>query len=350
MNTRRLIEAFSRWSRDSGPLVLATVFETSGSTYSKAGERMLLTGDGQFQGMLSGGCLEGDLAERARNVIESRQPQVVDYDLRSDEDGIWGLGVGCDGAIRVLLQPLLADNGYEPFATMVRAIQGNTPVVTVTVVSSNIPELDLATTIVVSGDGPGRDSLPESLDEQVADEASRVRRTGYATLVEREYRGCDATLLLSPLRPPVRLLLAGAGLDAVPLVNLARELGWWVEVADHRPANFSGTRFDSADRCHCDSADALTATIDFARFDAIVVMTHHLETDQKFLNAIATERVAYVGLLGPRSRRDRLLAALGDKGTLLAGVIHGPAGLDIGARGAEAIALSIVAEIQQELG
>lgn len=349
MNTRRLIEAFKRWTRDGGPLVLATVFETSGSTYSKAGERMLLTGDGQFQGMLSGGCLEGDLAERAKQVIDSGQPQVADYDLRSDEDGIWGLGVGCDGAIRVLLQPLFADSGYEPFATMVGALQGNESIVTVTVVSSNIAELDLATTICIGGARSGRDSLPETLDGDVAEEAVRVRRTGHAALVEREYGGHTATLLLASLRPPVRLLLAGAGLDAIPLANLASELGWWVEVADHRPANFSGTRFERADLCHSDALDALIVNLDFARFDAIVVMTHHLETDKKFLDAIATERVAYVGLLGPRSRRDRLLAALGDKGKLLAGVIHGPAGIDIGARGPEAIALSILAEIQQEL-
>jgi xanthine/CO dehydrogenase XdhC/CoxF family maturation factor len=345
-----LIDAFTRWTRDGGPLVLATVVETSGSTYSKAGERMLLTGDGLFQGMLSGGCLEGDLAERAKQVIESGQPQIVYYDLRSDDDGIWGLGVGCDGAIRVLLQPLSARSGYEPFSAMVRALQGDEPAVTVTVVSSAIPELDLATTIVMGGAGSGQDPLPETLDASVSTEARRVRRTGNAALVDREYAGHTATLLLAPLRPPVRLLLAGAGLDAVPVVNLARELGWWVEVADHRPANFSGTRFESADRCYCDSVDALVATIDFARFDAIVVMTHHLETDQKFLEAIATEQVAYVGLLGPRSRRDRLLAALGDKGASLTTAIHGPAGIDIGARGPEAIALSILAEIQQELG
>ena len=354
MNSRRLIEAFSNWTRADEPLVLATVFETSGSTYSKAGERMLLSGDGRFQGMLSGGCLEGDLAERAKQVIATRAPQVVEYDLRSDDDGIWGLGVGCDGAIRVLLQPLVAENGYEPFAAMAAAIQGAEAVVTVTVVSSNMPELDLATTIIVGGGESDREALPDTLDPPVADEAGRVRLTGNAALVEREFQAHAVTLLLAPLRPPVRVLLAGAGLDAIPVVNLARELGWWVEVADHRPANFSGSRFARADCCHCDAVDALIAGIDFARFDAIVVMTHHLETDRKFLDAIATAvtdvGVPYVGLLGPRTRRDRILAALGAKGKSLAGAIHGPAGIDIGARGAEAIALSIVAEIQRELG
>ena len=95
MTVTGLLSAFSSWSAECRPLVLASVYETEGSTYSKAGARMLITGDGKFHGMLSGGCLEGDLAERARAVIESGQAQAVTYDLGQNDEELWGLGVGC---------------------------------------------------------------------------------------------------------------------------------------------------------------------------------------------------------------------------------------------------------------
>lgn len=348
MNARRLIEAFTTWTQDGEPLVLARVFNTQGSTYSKAGECMLLTADGRFQGMLSGGCLEGDLAERAKQVIESGQSQTATYDLGKDDE-LWGLGVGCDGIMHILLQPLSVADGYQPFASIIAALRGTSQVVCATVVESGMPELALGTTVLIDQQASALKTLPGELARQVEGSITEIRRSGQSALVSYEQDGTTAKLLLATLRPSPRLLLLGAGLDAVPLVNMARELGWTVEVADHRPANFSGGRFANADVCHCDSVQALIETIAFSQFDAIVVMSHHLETDRKFLAAIASATTPYVGLLGPRARRDRLLAALGAKGANLSERLHGPAGLDIGARGPEGIALSILAEIQREL-
>ena len=134
MMSTGLLEAFAEWSAADEPLVLASVYETEGSTYSKAGARMLITGDGRFHGMLSGGCLEGDLAERARQVLDSGRSQAVTYDLGKNDEELWGLGVGCDGLMRIFLQPLSAADGYEPFATMARALAGDTEQVSVTVI------------------------------------------------------------------------------------------------------------------------------------------------------------------------------------------------------------------------
>ena len=125
MTAKLLSDAFEKWSADGQPLVLASVYETEGSTYSKAGEQMLITHDGNFQGMLSGGCLEGDLAARAKDVAVSGDPQLVTYDLRADDDELWGLGVGCDGMIRVFLQRLDKENNYEPFSSMRSAYEGS---------------------------------------------------------------------------------------------------------------------------------------------------------------------------------------------------------------------------------
>jgi xanthine/CO dehydrogenase XdhC/CoxF family maturation factor len=103
LNAIELIRFYEVRRERGEPLVLVTIFETQGSTYSKAGAQMLIDGDAVFHGMLSGGCLEGDLAIRAATVIETGVPQVVAYDLAQDDE-LWGLGVGCDGQMRVFLQ------------------------------------------------------------------------------------------------------------------------------------------------------------------------------------------------------------------------------------------------------
>ena len=117
MTATALKTAFSTWSAKGQSLVLATVYDTEGSTYSKTGTHMLITGEATFQGMLSGGCLEGDLAERARQVVDTGEPQAVTYDLGKNDEELWGLGVGCDGLMRIFLQPLLAEQGWHGLTT-----------------------------------------------------------------------------------------------------------------------------------------------------------------------------------------------------------------------------------------
>ena len=112
-----LLQFFNTRTSRGQPMVLATVYETVGSTYSKAGGQMLIDSAGNFCGMLSGGCLEGDLVERARRVIESGVAETASYDLGADDE-LWGLGVGCDGTMRVLLQLITRDNDYQPFAAI----------------------------------------------------------------------------------------------------------------------------------------------------------------------------------------------------------------------------------------
>jgi len=143
------------------------------------------------------------------------------------------------------------------------------------------------------------------------------------------------------------VLVLGAGLDAVPVVRFAVELGWRVTVADHRPAYIEGDAFAAAETRSCVVADELAQSLDLARFDMAIVMSHHLASDRSYLRALAGIDLVYVGLLGPRARRERLLAELGDAAGPLPDRLRGPAGIDIGGRGPAAIALSIVAEMQQ---
>src|SRR5688572_27331744 len=153
MGARHLLQSFAAWRTAGEPLVLATVYETAGSTYSKAGHRILLAANGDYRGLVSGGCLEGDLVERARSVIAAAQAAAVTYDLRDSADDLWGLGVGCNGLLRVFLQPLLTENDYQPFDAIAQRLAGTHLAGVATVIESDRAELSVGATVVADESG-----------------------------------------------------------------------------------------------------------------------------------------------------------------------------------------------------
>jgi xanthine/CO dehydrogenase XdhC/CoxF family maturation factor len=353
MTIRHLQASFEAWRSERQPLVLASVCETQGSTYSKAGARMLITGDGRFQGMLSGGCLEGDLAERAQAVLASGTPQSVTYDLGSSDEELWGLGVGCDGRMRIFLQALLPESAYQPFAAMAGVFASDVRGAAVTVLASPSTSLAPGATAIVHGTDFHGFGVPETSRpgiRELADTAMSTRQSHTATL---DIEGASVELLAAVLEPPPRVLILGAGLDAGPVLRLMLELGWRVTVQDHRPAYIATGHFESAEQVLCVPADRLAASLDLDRFDAVIVMSHHLATDRSYLRQLGVSRIPYIGLLGPPHRKRRLIdqvgADLGNAGDLLEARVHGPAGLDIGGDGPASIALSIVAQVHERL-
>lgn len=349
MTATALKTAFSTWSATGQPLVLATVYDTEGSTYSKTGAHMLITGEATFQGMLSGGCLEGDLAERARQVIDTGQSQAVTYDLGTNDEELWGLGVGCDGLMRILLQPLLADEGYEPFQTIVMALDGDRTEVAATVVESNIGILPAGSSLVTINGNIAFSNMDSDVQDDVWQKASAAFAVPRSRTMAYTSEQGEATILLSALTPPPKVLVLGAGLDAAPVIRFALELGWRVTVQDHRPGYIESGDFSAADHVLCVPVEGLSSAIDLGQFEAVIVMSHHLVSDRQYLAQLADTDIDYIGLLGPNDRRRRLLRELGEKGKQLEGRVHGPAGLAIGGRGPAAIALSIIAEMHQKL-
>ena len=349
MTATGLLTAFTTWSAEDKPLVLASVFETSGSTYSKAGAQMLITDHGDFQGMLSGGCLEGDLAERARLVLESGRPQSVIYDLGSNDEELWGLGVGCDGLMKIFLQPLHPDTGYEPFATMARALAGDSRQAVATVIESAIDSLPTGSTMVTIDGEPAFSDVNTEFAEQIKSVINATLLASQSGSHEIVTSTGNATLLFSVLQPPPAILVLGAGLDAEPIVRIASELGWRVTVQDHRPAYIESGSFDGAAELHCVPVDDIATTLNLDRYAATIVMSHHLVSDRQYLSQLALSRIPYIGLLGPIDRRRRLMNELGDLSEKLEARLHGPAGIDIGGRGPASIALSIVAGMHLKL-
>jgi xanthine/CO dehydrogenase XdhC/CoxF family maturation factor len=313
--------------------VLATVVATSGSTYRKPGARMLIMADGSYLGLLSGGCLEADLKLHAQQVLESGTPRAIEYDMRGPDDVLFGIGAGCEGAMRVLLEPA---GPRSPAAAALeaagRTTQADQPAALILVHES--ADLPLGTYAAAP---PLPPALIEAAPQALAEGASRA--------VDRQDGGRRTRAFVQFLAPPPHVLICGAGPDARPVVGAARALGWRVSVVDHRPAYVVAADFPGAEVRLCDPRTLRTA-VAVEHCHAAVVMSHHLPSDAQYLRELAQAGVpAYVGLLGPASRRARLLQELGPAAEKLNARLRGPVGIDIGAVTPEGIALAIVSQI-----
>ena len=318
---------------ERGPLVLATVVTTAGSTYRKPGARMLIMADGRFIGLLSGGCLEADLKSHAQDVLDSGAPRAVEYDMRGPDDILFGIGAGCEGAMRILLEPAgLGSPAAISLAAAGRATGEGHATSLVAVHDSS--DLALGTYHTASTLPP---ELSAAAQHSLAESESRN--------LDWQGRGGRARAFVQFLAPPPHLLICGAGPDAQPVASAARALAWRVSVVDHRPAYAVAAQFPGA-AVRLGDADKLRSTVDIGCFHAAVVMSHHLASDAAYLRELAAAGVpAYVGLLGPEARRARLANELGHAAEKLRHRVRGPVGIDIGAVTPEGIALAIVGQI-----
>lgn len=351
MNTRSIIESFDQWRSEGVALALVTVYETLGSTYTKAGHRIVVAADGRYSGLISGGCLEGDIAEHAARVLQSGSAAPLTYDMRDEVEDVFGLGVGCNGLIRVFLQPLLPQQNYEPFASLKDLYGAKDASFCATVIESPAGGLPAGSSFRRLPGG-GYAALGAQADAArfaaLMDGADRL--AGADVRTARFVRRNEHGVLFAALLPIPRLLVLGAGLDAVPLVRMAVELGWYVDVVDHRPAYLERAEFAVADsRRLADPRQAADVLGGESVWDAAVVMSHHLDTDAAWLRALAPLRLGYLGVLGPPARREKLLERLEAEFPDLRRRLHGPIGLDIGGGSPAAIALSILAELQSVL-
>lgn len=302
-------------SPNAAASALATLVTVEGSSYRRPGARLLLLGDGTRVGSISGGCLEEDVVARAQRVAATGQPDTVVYDTTAENDLVWGVGLGCHGVVRVLIEPLATRPEWA--ATLAANFVARQPTRLAVRHRADNPH-DLKTTI--------------AMDDT---------RTSPDVFVDR-------------IAPPTALFIFGAGDDAQPLVRLAKELGWQVTVADPRPAFATAARFPHADSVIVGQPAELPAQLPLDADSLVVVMTHHYVHDVPLLHALLPRPLAYLGLLGPKKRAERILADIAQAGISVSAEqrdrLHAPVGLDLGADGPEQVALAIVAEIQSVLG
>jgi xanthine dehydrogenase accessory factor len=347
-----LLPLFARERAAGRPMALGVLVHTRGSTYRKPGAMLLMAGNGEYAGLLSGGCLEGDLGERAREVIETGRAALVTYDLRNSDDLLWGLGLGCEGAMHILLLRVGPREEWQPLAHLAAALGAHTPTAIAVVTESQDREMPPGALLLPQLPGASAIVLPRSLASSaraalleprvLAALAAAPDSTGVDSL-----EGPDARwhLLFLPLSLPPRLLLLGAGPDAVPVVDFAARLHWRVTLVDHRPAYAVPAHFPYAEQVVLARPEELTQALDLERFTAAVVMSHHLPSDLEYLRVLSAGPLPYIGLLGPPARREKLLSELGAEAQRLRPRLHAPVGLNLGGRTPESIALSIVAEI-----
>lgn len=350
---RDILSALTALRARGEPAALATVVRVRGSTYRREGARLLIHADGRTTGSISGGCLEGDAAEVAREVIRTGQPRLVTYDLMSDDDSVWGLGLGCNGIIDVFIESVSAastsPSDTVDLVTLFRdAVERRRTATLATVVAAPPGGPTLGARLVVSERGDIRGSLGDAgLDARVS--AAAQAGTGEASIVPAEMAAGRGELFLEVIAPPPPLLVCGAGHDAIPLVRMAHELGWWVIVTDRRPAYATRERFPDADEVIVAEDQEIPQKVRIDRQTFAVVMTHNYLHDLAILRGLLGTPARYIGLLGPRARTDKLIAEVGNAGARLGDAqrarLYGPVGLDVGAESPEEIALSILTEI-----
>jgi len=329
--------------------VLATVVRITGSSYGGVGTRMVARVDGSTVGVVSGGCLETDLAEHARDVHATRRARVVTYDTRADDETAWGLGLGCNGLIDVLIEPLTALEAGAVGRLIEQGLVALEPSVLATVISAssgieNAPEIGAhalfsGETIETTGAWGDRAVLSRARADSA--DAFVAGRRGLV----REYDGISVAFEV--VVPAVRLVICGGGPDVLPIVQLGVQLGWNITVVDHRPVTPEHeARFPGVGVVECAEPADLASCVSLGSRTAAVVMSHHYTRDLEYARALIASDVAYIGLLGPKARAERMLAEITARGGLPEGDVRifAPIGVDIGGDGPEAIALSIVAE------
>jgi xanthine dehydrogenase accessory factor len=300
-----VLEAIDALVSQREPMALATIVATRGSTYRRAGARLLIPAAGEPIGNISGGCLEGDVVRIGREVIASGEPRTVALDLSADDDAVWGYGLGCNGSIELFVEPTA---GAIETAAALRSAKDGTLVT------------------VLSGPNAGR---------------HRLQADGGGNPRVEEVDG--ERVFFEPLLPPLRLLVCGAGHDAIPLVRQAAELGWRVVVVDVRRTLLTAKRFPGATEFASPDPDAAAAALAPDQRTAAILMSHNYLRDIAYLRSFLNASLAYLGVLGPRGRTEQMLAEIGQPEAIAR--LHAPAGLDIGAEGPEEVAHAIVAEI-----
>jgi xanthine dehydrogenase accessory factor len=340
-----ILDAAAAFAARGERLALATIVAVRGSTYRRPGARLLLTGSQQMVGNISGGCLESDVMVVADEVLASGTPRLVTYDLTADDDAVWGLGLGCNGVVELFVEPLHL--AASPLPLLREALEGEATLALVTVLDG--PQAGRWMAVRPTGAVEG--SLGDrALDERAVRAARAAIAEGASRVLPLPAADGERRAFVEVIRPPLRLIVCGAGHDAIPVVRFAAALGWRVLVVDARERFLTAERFPGARGfVRAEPAEAAQRVpIDERTY--VVVMTHNYVQDRELLRGFLRSPARYIGMLGPRQRTEKLLDDLARAGTPVSAAdrarLFGPIGLDIGGDGPEPIALALLAEIQ----
>ncbi|MCD9023316.1 XdhC family protein [Cohnella silvisoli] len=292
------------------PAVLATLVHVEGHSYRKAGASMLLLPDGIKIGSLSPGCLESDLQERVGDILHTGEAEHVVYNMRPEEDAVWGEAIGCGGVLRILLEPMQGCP-LEWLAEACSEVEAGA-------------EVELVRYLI------GRKIHYEI-------KSSRVNRSNpIASSLAKEKR---TALFSTTFAPRPRLFVFGADDGTVPIARLAGGIGFRVAVGDWRSSLCYPERFPDAELA-IGSPESICASLAITADDYILICGHQLHKDREMLERVLPLKPVYLGVMGSKNRIRHLFEGLQDTKD-----IYAPVGIDIGAEGPEEIAISITAQL-----
>jgi xanthine dehydrogenase accessory factor len=333
--------------RVEGRAALATLVNTRGTTPRKEGAKMWVGEGGRILGSVTiGGCVDAQVMAEAEGVLSGAAPRLLELNL-GDEDA-WEIGLTCGGTIEVFLEPVTlgqaasADDGALPLYETLRAhvARGRA--------GALVTRLDPS--------GPGGKLLVLDDDRRVGtlgdaavdDEAARLATEGFATGVSRTVQLAGRVRAFVEIHmPPPTLLVIGAGHVAMPLVTLAKTLGFRTVVVDGRPRLATSERFPDVDELMVGIPSELARRVPLLPSTGVVLVAHDYKYDLPVLRHALASPAGYIGMLGSRRRGEAILKLLREEGMTEAQLarLHVPIGLDLGARTAPEIALAILAEV-----
>jgi xanthine/CO dehydrogenase XdhC/CoxF family maturation factor len=330
---------------------LATVVKVRGSSYRSPGARMLITDDGKWVGSISGGCLEGDALRKARQVMADKTPFTVTYDTREESNQNLGIGLGCNGVIDVLIEPIDYNDINNTAHFFENILSLNTPVALATVFAST-EKGQTGKKILLKPNSEQPTSADQPLEKLIHADLLNVFESKKSEAKKYGHGENETEVFIELIQPAVSLIIFGGGFDARPVSQLAKSLGWTVSVTDECVAHIAPLFFPSVDKLSLCQRNFIDRDFDITPYTACVLMSHNYEYDRDVLKKLIKTETPYIGILGPRKRFDKMLTEFQSEGIQLTteefSRIHSPIGLDIGAEAPDEIAISIVSEIQSK--
>ena len=335
--------------------ILATVVHVEGSSYRRAGARMLVDEYGNITGAISGGCLEGDALRKALYALDRQENKLVTYDTSDEDDAIIGAQLGCNGIIQVLFEPIDYTDRHNPCALLQTAIEQEVPVAISIVFDLDKSQNQLGTSLIANESQAvlGK-QIQGNLHKVLLTKSMEVIEGGNSCFGKIETAENTNFVFIQLHQPPVKLILVGAGNDAQILAQQADILGWDVIVTDGRPTHANKERFVGSCQVIVTKPEETLKNINIDNRTCFVLMSHNYNYDLSVLKLLlGNPETPYIGILGPLKKYERMLNELADEGIEVSKEdlykIHAPIGLEIGAETPAEIGLSVLAEIQSVL-
>jgi len=335
--------------------ILATVVHVEGSSYRRAGARMLVDEYGNITGAISGGCLEGDALRKALFALDRQKNKLVTYDTSDEDDAVIGAQLGCNGIIQVLFEPVDYTNVNNSCELLRKVAQQEVSMAISVVFDLDKSQEQLGTVLIADENhAVASKPIPDNLHKALLQKSKEVINEGDSCFGELEIGDHKQYVFIQMHQPSVNLVLVGAGNDAQILAQQAELLGWKVTVTDGRPTHANKERFIGSCQVIVTKPEETLENIKIDNRTCFVLMSHNYNYDLSVLKLLlGNPETPYIGILGPLKKYERMLNELADDGIEVSkgdlNKIHAPVGLEIGAETPAEIGLSVLAEIQSVL-